>query len=183
MREADTHRRRNSKQSSSEVILKSAHDGVKERAAAILRSDFRRWARTAAIPESSIGEPWLMRDRKDVLTLMSKRALLNGTPSDVLIARTADLRIHKSHHVFVDRAFFFCGVISPVSSQSTDFPNSRLIASSTAAHGSFAPLSSPDRWLWTMPIRCANSACVMSKPRSSRMRRPTALRSIIEDRS
>ncbi len=37
---------------------------------------------------------------------------------------------------------------SPVNSQSTDLPNSRLMASRTAEPGSFAPSSSADKRLW-----------------------------------
>ena len=59
--------------------------------------------------------------------------------------------------------------VSPVNSQSTDVPNSRLIAKRTAAPGSFlrAPVltdSSGATW-----IRRANSVCVISQPRSSRI--------------
>jgi hypothetical protein len=43
-------------------------------------------------------------------------------------------------------ALFFGSVcVFPVSSQSTDLPNSRLIASRTPAPGSFSPRSSLDR--------------------------------------
>jgi len=73
--------------------------------------------------------------------------------------------------------FYFFGTC-PVSIQSTDFPNSRLIAKSTAAPGSFCPCSSAERWLWATPIRRANSACVMSNPRSSRILRPIPGRSM-----
>lgn len=65
----------------------------------------------------------------------------------------------------------------PVSSQSTDLPNSRLMAKSTDAPGSLSPCSNAERWLCAVPMRRANSSCVMPKPRSSRILLPIAPRS------
>lgn len=75
--------------------------------------------------------------------------------------------------VRVQRSFYS----SPVSSQSTDLPNSRLMASNTAAHGSLSPCSSAERWLWATPRRRPSSSWVMLKPRSCRILRPIAGRS------
>src|SRR5437016_2507974 len=67
---------------------------------------------------------------------------------------------------------------SPVSSHSSDFPNSRLIRSKTPAPISTSPRSIREKCPCVTPMRRANSACLISKPRSSRMRRPTDPQSI-----
>ena len=70
-----------------------------------------------------------------------KKWLLRFVLQSLILAYENQANI--SHRVGVQCYLFRDGAASPVSNQSTDFPNSRLIASSTAAHGSFLTALTP----------------------------------------
>jgi hypothetical protein len=128
-RRAGTRRRGNPKQSSSETILKSSRGGVKERAAATLQSEFRSWARTAATPESSIARTAAHARPKRRTHFDEQEGAVEMADfqmSNCARRRSANLQIASSGGqsclLFLRRHF-----VSQC--QSTDFPNSRLIAS------------------------------------------------------